>query len=196
MFTQHLLHLTPILLGFGLAKANPTPVEYHYRSGDKVLQRPTKFRPVTFNGIAVGVTELSQTAEDGTIHSLSDGHHFFHRGWYISDSDDGPAWKYLPQFRNQTTSLEKRSGDVDPGDLGTFQVVTDRMSAPYLGGATIDFVDIIESPPFTIDEVSWTTANTNIFGMDLYFDDAFVTSTDALFGELVDIFWNALEIFA
>jgi iron-sulfur cluster assembly accessory protein len=30
-------------------------------------------------------------------------------------------------------------------------VVTDRMSAPYLGGATIDFVDTIEKQGFTIE---------------------------------------------
>jgi iron-sulfur cluster assembly accessory protein len=30
-------------------------------------------------------------------------------------------------------------------------VVTDRMSAPYLAGATIDFVDTIEAQGFTID---------------------------------------------
>lgn len=30
-------------------------------------------------------------------------------------------------------------------------VVTDRMSAPYLSGATIDFVDTIEQQGFTID---------------------------------------------
>ncbi len=36
-------------------------------------------------------------------------------------------------------------------DLGAVKVVTDRMSAPYLGGATIDFVDSIEKQGFTID---------------------------------------------
>jgi iron-sulfur cluster assembly accessory protein len=35
--------------------------------------------------------------------------------------------------------------------FGTVQVVTDRMSLPYLGGATIDFVDTIEKQGFTID---------------------------------------------
>jgi iron-sulfur cluster assembly accessory protein len=35
--------------------------------------------------------------------------------------------------------------------LGAVKVVTDRMSAPYLGGATIDFVDTIEKQGFTID---------------------------------------------
>jgi iron-sulfur cluster assembly accessory protein len=41
------------------------------------------------------------------------------------------------------------------GDLvstfGTVSVVTDKMSAPYLTGATVDFVDTIEKQGFTID---------------------------------------------
>ena len=36
-------------------------------------------------------------------------------------------------------------------DFGGVKVVTDRMSAPYLGGAVIDFVDTIEKQGFTID---------------------------------------------
>ena len=32
-----------------------------------------------------------------------------------------------------------------------FSLVVDRMSVPYLGGATIDFVDTIEKQGFTID---------------------------------------------
>lgn len=36
-------------------------------------------------------------------------------------------------------------------DFGGVGVVTDRMSAPYLSGATIDFVDTIEKQGFTID---------------------------------------------
>jgi iron-sulfur cluster assembly accessory protein len=35
-------------------------------------------------------------------------------------------------------------------------VVTDRMSAPYLTGATIDFVDTIEKQGFTIDNPNAT----------------------------------------
>ena len=41
-------------------------------------------------------------------------------------------------------------GDV-VSQFGSVQVVTDKMSAPYLGGATIDFVDTIEKQGFTID---------------------------------------------
>ena len=36
------------------------------------------------------------------------------------------------------------------------QVVTDKMSAPYLMGATIDFVDTIEKQGFTIDNPNAT----------------------------------------
>ena len=41
-------------------------------------------------------------------------------------------------------------GDVEHEHFGV-KVVTDRMSAPYLTGATIDFVDTIEQQGFTID---------------------------------------------
>ena len=37
-------------------------------------------------------------------------------------------------------------------------VVTDRMSAPYLMGATIDFLDTIEKQGFTIDNPSATSS--------------------------------------
>ena len=46
-------------------------------------------------------------------------------------------------------------GDVVK-EFGTVKVVTDRMSAPYLGGATIDFVDTIEKQGFTIDNPNAT----------------------------------------
>ena len=41
-------------------------------------------------------------------------------------------------------------------EFGSVKVVTDRMSAPYLGGATIDFVDTIEKQGFTIDNPNAT----------------------------------------
>ena len=46
-------------------------------------------------------------------------------------------------------------GDVVK-DFGGVGVVTDRMSAPYLSGATIDFVDTIEKQGFTIDNPNAT----------------------------------------
>jgi iron-sulfur cluster assembly accessory protein len=48
--------------------------------------------------------------------------------------------------------FDERSLDGDVvKDYDGVKVVTDRMSAPYLGGAEIDFVDTIEKSGFTID---------------------------------------------
>ena len=41
-------------------------------------------------------------------------------------------------------------------DFGGVEVVVDRMSAPYLEGATIDFADTIEKQGFTIDNPTAT----------------------------------------
>jgi iron-sulfur cluster assembly accessory protein len=41
-------------------------------------------------------------------------------------------------------------GDVEISQSGV-PLVVDRMSAPYLGGATVDFTDTIEQQGFTID---------------------------------------------
>src|SRR5215469_14354995 len=46
-------------------------------------------------------------------------------------------------------------GDVVK-EFGGVGVVTDKMSAPYLMGATIDFVDTIEKQGFTIDNPNAT----------------------------------------
>jgi|SRR5215471_5585665 len=48
--------------------------------------------------------------------------------------------------------VEKFSG----AEFSDVQVVTDKMSAPYLMGATIDFVDTIEKQGFTIDNPNAT----------------------------------------
>jgi iron-sulfur cluster assembly accessory protein len=48
--------------------------------------------------------------------------------------------------------FDERSLDGDLElDLNSVPIVVDRMSAPYLGGATIDFTDTIEQQGFTID---------------------------------------------
>ena len=48
--------------------------------------------------------------------------------------------------------FDDRAFDDDVvADFGSVAVVMDKMSAPYLTGATIDFVDTIEKQGFTID---------------------------------------------
>jgi iron-sulfur cluster assembly accessory protein len=53
--------------------------------------------------------------------------------------------------------FDERSLDGDVvQDFGGVSVVVDRMSSPYLSGATIDFVDTIERQGFTIDNPNAT----------------------------------------
>jgi iron-sulfur cluster assembly accessory protein len=53
--------------------------------------------------------------------------------------------------------FDDRSLDGDDVlDYEGFNLVVDRMSVPYLGGATIDFVDTIEKQGFTIDNPNAT----------------------------------------
>ena len=48
--------------------------------------------------------------------------------------------------------FDERTLDGDATvDFGGVELVVDRMSAPYLDGATIDFADTIEKQGFTID---------------------------------------------
>lgn len=48
--------------------------------------------------------------------------------------------------------FDDRALDGDTvAEFGTVKVVTDKMSTPYLMGATIDFVDTIQKQGFTID---------------------------------------------
>lgn len=53
--------------------------------------------------------------------------------------------------------FDERSLDGDVvKEFGSVRVVTDRMSAPYLDSASIDFVDTIEKQGFTIDNPNAT----------------------------------------
>ncbi|MCL8251890.1 iron-sulfur cluster assembly accessory protein [Aeromicrobium fastidiosum] len=55
--------------------------------------------------------------------------------------------------------FDERSLDGDQTfGFGGVNVVVDRMSLPYLGGATIDFVDTIEKQGFTIDNPAATSS--------------------------------------
>ncbi|MDQ3664912.1 MAG: iron-sulfur cluster assembly accessory protein [Actinomycetota bacterium] len=55
--------------------------------------------------------------------------------------------------------FDERSLDGDQvSEFGGVSLVVDRMSAPYLMGATIDFVDTIEKQGFTIDNPSATSS--------------------------------------
>jgi iron-sulfur cluster assembly accessory protein len=54
-------------------------------------------------------------------------------------------------LRYQLFFDERELDGDDRTDWGGFDLVVDRMSLPYLGGAKVDFVDTIEKQGFTID---------------------------------------------
>ncbi len=59
-------------------------------------------------------------------------------------------------LRYQLFFDERQLDGDDRTDWGGFDLVVDRMSVPYLGGASIDFVDTIEKQGFTIDNPNAT----------------------------------------
>jgi len=59
-------------------------------------------------------------------------------------------------LRYQLFFDERQLDGDERTDWGGFDLVVDRMSAPYLGGASIDFVDTIEKQGFTIDNPNAT----------------------------------------
>ena len=59
-------------------------------------------------------------------------------------------------LRYQLFFDERQLDGDERTDWGGFALVVDRMSLPYLGGATIDFVDTIEKQGFTIDNPNAT----------------------------------------
>ncbi len=59
-------------------------------------------------------------------------------------------------LRYQLFFDERQLDGDDRTDWGGFDLVVDRMSLPYLGGASIDFVDTIEKQGFTIDNPNAT----------------------------------------
>jgi iron-sulfur cluster assembly accessory protein len=59
-------------------------------------------------------------------------------------------------LRYQLFFDERRLDGDKVDDFGGVALVVDRMSVPYLSGATIDFVDTIEQQGFTIDNPNAT----------------------------------------
>ncbi|KIM93306.1 hypothetical protein OIDMADRAFT_35807 [Oidiodendron maius Zn] len=184
-----------ILLHIGLAVCSPVTAEYHYHAGGKEVRRPAHNVPVTFNGVAIGTTELNSTATSGTRHSISDGHHFTHQGWVLTDNNE-PAWEYLPDIRSkvQAKSKVKRATDdivllTFDGDTTIKQMVTDFI---FHQGYS---VDVITSNALTVArDISWSEATPAI--LDLFDAGSFVTSSTSLTGDFADLFFDALEFFA
>ena len=103
------------------------------------------------------LTADSATDAPATTVKLSDGAAVKVRSLLEQEGRDDLALRIAVQpggcsgLRYQLFFDERsRDGDIVT-DFGGVKVVVDRMSSPYLGGASIDFVDTIEKQGFTID---------------------------------------------
>ena len=106
---------------------------------------------------SIQMTVQDQTTEQATGVLLTDGAASKVKSLLEQEGRDDLALRVAVQpggcsgLRYQLFFDERTlDGDVVT-DFGGVGVVVDRMSAPYLGGASIDFVDTIEKQGFTID---------------------------------------------
>jgi hypothetical protein len=191
---SRLLFVASLLLSANLALSTPIATdlrEFRYIGAGRELGRPTYSQPATFNGVAIGTTELNSTVAPGTTHSLADGHHFFHPGWYLSNGSE-PVWEYAPDRRNSSSARRVRRS-ID----GTIEVkmIVDPVTIQYLEGPAIDFANAWEDVGRTAFEIQWESWGVGEMFLDVFDDGAFVTSSSALIGDLANIFYNAFEIF-
>ena len=103
----------------------------------------------TTNAVTDGVI-LTQTAAD-KVRGLLDAEGRDDLSLRVAVQPGGCSGLRYQLFFDERTL----DGDVVK-DFGGVGVVVDRMSAPYLVGATIDFVDSIEKQGFTIDNPNAT----------------------------------------
>ncbi|KAL7935716.1 hypothetical protein V8C35DRAFT_278712 [Trichoderma chlorosporum] len=147
--------------------------------------------PITLNGIPIGTTELGPDSSNGTNHLLTDGHHFGHEDWAIFGTN-GIPWEYRPD------SKQPQAKRADPTVEGFYNFVGfdgQVHSITYMVGNSL--------PPqfWTCDttqtSLEWEYLNEDTGRFIIEFaSDIVETIVDVLKGDLTNIFFNALEVFA
>ncbi|KAB5583559.1 hypothetical protein GE09DRAFT_1212142 [Coniochaeta sp. 2T2.1] len=179
------------------ATALPAETSDAYFSGNKQIKTANATSRVKFNGVPIHTIELNPS-DTANHHDLSAGHHFGHRGWYLSDVGGSVHWEYKPTPRLVLVpNLKKRQSRP------TSDVFTDVAFTPIDGGTqTFNNVRCSTGTEQTflsdfgvgeVDFFSWE--NTIDVALDFFFDGDFVTGSSALSGALDDIFLTAWTIF-
>ncbi|RFU35022.1 hypothetical protein B7463_g1281, partial [Scytalidium lignicola] len=194
--------LLPLAAIVSVALGAPVVSEFHYVHSvntTKELRRWNYSTPIVFNGVEIGVNALGETATAGTVHALTDGHHFYQRDWFLT-SANGASWEYLPGLRENFTSQKntKRQFEEDiawmvfNGNVGPIAPTQDL--AVGAGGVLESVESVFAQPDLT--EIGWDViSDSSSIIIDFIDDGEFITSSTALIGDLVDIFVNALDIF-
>jgi iron-sulfur cluster assembly accessory protein len=110
----------------------------------------------------MSVQDTTETTQDGTAVVLSDTAAAKVKHLLDQEGRDDLALRIAVQpggcsgLRYQLFFDERTLEGDEFTDFSGVKVVVDRMSAPYLSGAKIDFVDTIEKQGFTIDNPNAT----------------------------------------
>ncbi|KAH8803618.1 hypothetical protein F5884DRAFT_861937 [Xylogone sp. PMI_703] len=194
--------LLPLAALISAAVCSPVISQYRYVhsvNASKEIRRPDYSTPVTFNNVSIGTKALDETAESGTIHALTDGHHFFQKDWFLT-STNGGSWVYLPNLRETFTAHRKRqtaemeiAWNVYNGNIGPLYV---GQGLAVGEGGLLETVESVFAEP-DLTEIGWDVISDTASDIIIDFidDGAFITSSTAFIGDLVDIFVNALDIF-
>jgi hypothetical protein len=200
--------LAPVVLG--------SP-EYHYHVAhrNQEVQTANSSLPVMFNGNAIGTAELNLTAAPGTVHPLADGHHFYHADWVLTDRDGG-SWEYLPgrhdkaarllrtrnmaHTRRQSYNLQMAiQGNLGSGGGIPFSLTLDLKPAvdTFATVQTLASDAGIANAVPSASSMSWKwvdPSNTQ----DLLWEvgQEVIAASTSLIGDLANIFFNAVDIFA
>lgn len=141
------------------------------------------------NGIPIGTKELHPSSVNGTIHLLTDGHHFGHEDWVLSGRN-GISWEYRPDLKHGLTKRAVQGFYNFEGSAGIVRTVT----------YTADNSGFVATPfnyASTQTSLQWEFLNESHGKFIIEFASTVVeTVTDILECDLTNIFFNALEIFA
>lgn len=172
----------------------PSPTTYQYYHGTTLIKTNTS-SPVTFNGVAIGTTELNPNAVNGTLHNLSDGHHFYHQDWFLTAANDG-SWQYLPNRKDnkQKQGLSKRQSFSANFFEGASDFMIHGSEFNTVGGDQIINNGVINIVPES-SGASWQFEDDSSPTLDFFQDDNFITSSIDIIGSIAGLALNAFEIF-
>ncbi|OAK96089.1 hypothetical protein IQ06DRAFT_351540 [Phaeosphaeriaceae sp. SRC1lsM3a] len=191
---------------FGVAHASPlkssnlqravsaiSEEEHHYIGNGKRVRTHNTSLPILFNGKPISTTELPVENTD-SIHSLSQGHHFYHKDWYLTDKDGG-SWDYLS---NAKVELVKRIGTPA---FSEWVNVSEQFAAATAFSTSIRLFQGTGRSVLALHEFPTLTTWSGVTTIFRYTVEAVDNSGDILaastsvFGEFANIALNALDFF-
>ncbi|KIM92631.1 hypothetical protein OIDMADRAFT_36464 [Oidiodendron maius Zn] len=147
-------------------------------SGDDEVQVLDPSTPITFKGIPIGTVELSSIMEPGSIR--------------------GGAWEYLPDRKNITESrLKKREPSASFVASIILQETDASVRVPITSSSTgiMQIVGLTDGELSLASTIDWQFYAEATASLDLFNSRSFITLSISLIGDLMNIFFNTLEIF-